>query len=64
MNSIIRWLPKIMNAFGSTLLCTGFFMLIPLFFSISLFFRIYKNYDEDYNNDDNDNDELKDNNFE
>ncbi len=31
MKSVIRWLPKIMNAFGSTLLCTGFFMLIQLF---------------------------------
>ena len=52
MQSVIRWLPKIMNAFGSTLLCTGFFMLIPLFFSISLFFGFYKNFDQDYNNED------------
>ena len=55
-----------MNAFGSTLLCTGFFMLIPLFFSISLLLRIYKNYDEDYNDDDQDDqdDKLKEDNYE
>ena len=66
MKSVIRWLPKIMNAFGSTLLCTGFFMLIPLFFSISLLLRIYKNYDEDYNDDDQDDqdDKLKEDNYE
>ena len=61
--NVTRWLLRIMNAFDSTLLCTGFFMLISLFYSISLLLRIYKNYDEDYNNDEKDN-KLKEDNYE
>lgn len=51
MKLLSSWLTKIINGFGSTLLCAGFFMLFPLIFSICLYFGYYNYYDEDYNSE-------------
>lgn len=51
MKLLSSWLTKIINGFGSTLLCSGFFMLFPLIFSICLYFGYYNYYDEDYNSE-------------
>ena len=60
MKILSSWLTKIINGFGSTLLCAGFFMLFPLIFSICLYFGYYNYYDEDYNYDNEDKEiELK-----
>lgn len=60
MKLLSSWLTKIINGFGSTLLCAGFFMLFPLIFSICLYFGYYNYYDEDYNYDNEDKEiELK-----
>ncbi len=59
MKLLTSWLTKIINGFGSTLLCAGFFMLFPLIFSFCLYFGYYNYYDEDYNSEKDKEIELK-----